>query len=45
MQRSSTGCARVIVCNLETLTMRGPRPNLGCNATEKKRTGLLRVVK
>jgi hypothetical protein len=45
VQRSFTGCACVIVCNLETLTMGGPRPNLGCNATEKERKKKNRVAK
>jgi hypothetical protein len=34
--RSEGYCLIVCVCDLETITMRRPRPELGCCATENK---------
>jgi hypothetical protein len=31
-----TGCARLILCSLETFTIMHPRPDLACCATEKR---------
>ena len=34
LEESYTVCACLIVCEIETLTLRRPRPGLGCFATE-----------
>jgi len=36
VQTSTVGCVYLIVCDLETSTVRQPRPNLGCCTTGKK---------
>ena len=34
VQRSSTGCVTLIVCDLATLILRRPRPDWGCCVTK-----------
>ena len=44
-QRSLTGCVSVIVCDLETSTMRRPGPKLGCCVAEENSSKMFNGLK